>query len=488
MLVSRFMLPRPHLDATSSVPLYRQLYDQLRQQIRSGAMSDGDRLPATRELAGLLNLNRTTVAAAYELLETEGLIKGHVGRGSFVNVPHQAGRSWDQLLSAPHDTLADTTARISFATSRPSAELFPLDTFRRCAETVLSSAALPAILQLGSPSGFEPLRQWLFDTFRQQCVASPTDDLLITNGCQQALDLLQRTLVQPGDLVLVEDPVYPGLKAVFHQGGARLTGIPITDYGLDMDELARQLRRERPKLLVVTPNFQNPTGLSLSADARREIVRLASQYGVALVEIDIYSALRYDGPPVESLKALDPEVIQLGSFSKVAFPGLRVGWMLAPGAVAHRCAQSKQWSDLHSDQLSQAILYQFARDGHLEAHRHRVVAAGGERLAATLDALARYFSPSAQFTRPQGGMNLWVRLPTALDTSDLLRHAIAAGVSYLPGRVFNVLRNEINCLRLSFAGLSPDHIREGIRILGHLFQAELDRERSAARLPATAMV
>jgi DNA-binding transcriptional MocR family regulator len=483
------MFPRPHLDPSSSVPLYRQLFEYLRDQIRSGAMADGDRLPATRELAGLLNLNRTTVAAAYELLETEGLLKGHVGRGSFVNLRGEASRSWDHLLAPTlHETPTDTSARISFATSRPSTELFPLDTFRQCADTVLHSGALPSILQLGSPSGYEPLRQWLFDTFRQQHAASPTDDLLITNGCQQALDLLHRTLVQPGDLVMVEDPVYPGLKAAFQQGGARLVGIPITDYGLDTDELARQLRRERPKLLLVTPNFQNPTGLSLSLDARREIVRLAAQFGVVLVEIDIYSALRYEGAPIESLKSLDPEVIQLGSFSKIAFPGLRVGWMLAPQAVASRCAQAKQWSDLHSDQLSQAILYQFALDGHLETHRRRVVTAGGERLTAILDALAQHFPPAAQFTKPQGGMNLWVRLPATLDASDLLRHAVAAGVSYLPGRFFNVLRNELNCLRLSFAGLPPDQIREGVRSLGHLFQAELDRERFAARVPATAMV
>ncbi|MBL8295570.1 MAG: GntR family transcriptional regulator, partial [Bryobacterales bacterium] len=188
------MFPRPHLDPSSSVPLYRQLYEYLRDQIRCGVMADGDRLPATRELAGLLGLNRTTVAAAYELLETESLIKGHVGRGSFVSRRGEANRSWDHLLGpTPHETPADTAARISFATSRPSTELFPLDTFRQCADVVLRSAALPAILQLGSPSGYEPLRQWLFDTFRQQHVASPTDDLLITNGCQQALDLLHRT-------------------------------------------------------------------------------------------------------------------------------------------------------------------------------------------------------------------------------------------------------------------------------------------------------
>ncbi|MCC6588688.1 MAG: PLP-dependent aminotransferase family protein [Bryobacterales bacterium] len=484
------MVPRPQIDNNSSVPLYRQLYEQLRDQIRSGVIADGDRLPATRELAGLLNLNRTTVAAAYELLETEGLIKGHVGRGSFVNLRNEPDRSWRHLLPPTlSDTPPDTSAaRISFATSRPSSDLFPLDTFRQCAQTVLSGDSLARILQLGSPLGYEPLRRWLFNTLRNELVAADTDDVLITNGCQQALDLLERTFVEPGDLVFVEDPVYPGLKAVFQQAGARLHGIPISDYGLDIDELARQLRRERPKLLIVTPNFQNPTGATLPADARQEVVRLAREHGVVLVENDIYSPLRYEGEPLPVLKSLDPDVIQLGSFSKVAFPGLRVGWMLAPQPVTAHCAQAKQSSDLHSDQLSQAILYNFAAQGHLEAHRHNVIRAGAERLATTLDALARHFPALSHFTRPLGGMNLWVRLPASLDTADLLPKAVAAGVSYLPGRFFNVLRNEPNCLRLSFAGVPPHQIGEGIQILGQLFTAELGRERQTFRAPATAMV
>lgn len=484
------MIAPPTLDPNSPTPLYRQLYEYLRDQIRAGAIADGERLPPTRELAGLLGLNRTTVAAAYELLEADGLLKGQVGRGSFVNWRNEPNRSWQRLLPpVATERLPDTAAAaISFATSRPSADLFPLDAFRTAAAAVLASDQLATILQLGSPSGYEPLRQWLLDAARRDHLASPSDDILITNGCQQALDLLQRTLVAPGDTVLVEDPVYPGLKAVFAQAGARLLGVPITDSGLDTVALADLLRRERPKLLIVTPNFQNPTGLSLSLDARHEVVRLAAQAGAVLVENDIYGALRYQGTPLPSLKSLDPDVIQLGSFSKIAFPGLRVGWMLAPQPVAARCALAKQWSDLHSDQLSQAILFEFARAGHLDAHRCRVVAAGAERLTVALGALAAHFPPHTHFTRPDGGMNLWVRLPAPLDATALLRPALDAGVSYLPGALFQVLRNEPNCLRLSFAGLPPAQIAEGIRILGHLFGLALQHERQFVRQPVTAIV
>lgn len=483
------MSPRPQLDPNQEMPLYRQLYEQLRDFIRSGQLADGDRLPATRELAGQLGLNRTTVAAAYELLETEGLIKGHVGRGSFVHAPADSGRPWDRLLAATESPAgSDTAAAISFATSRPSADLFPLAEFRHAARDVVEDPSLAAILQLGSPFGFEPLRTHLLHQARQSSVARDTDDLLITNGCQQAIDLLVRVLVNPGDLVFVEDPVYPGLRAVFQQAGARLTGIPLTARGLDLDELERQIRRERPKLLVLTPNFQNPTGLTLDSQTRREIIRLANQHAVVLVENDVYSALRYEGAPIEPLKSLDPDVIQLGSFSKIAFPGLRVGWMLAPRPVIARCAQAKQWSDLHTDHLSQAILWRFAEDGHLENHRRRVIAAGAERLTAALDACARFLPRDARYTKPQGGMNLWVRLPDPLDAEDLLRRAVREGVSYLPGRYFAVSRPEPSSLRLSFAGLPPDQIRSGIRLLGELFAAELDRERVAARPPATALV
>jgi 2-aminoadipate transaminase len=332
----------------------------------------------------------------------------------------------------------------------------------------------------------------LLSGFLRDGVARASDEVLITNGCQQAIDLLVRTIIQPGDLALIEDPVYPGLREVLLRAGARLAAIPMTESGLDLNEVDRVLRRDRARMLVVTPTFQNPTGATLPLALRVELLRIAAARGVEVVENDIYSGLRYEGAPVPALKQLDggQDVIQLGSFSKIAFPGVRVGWMLASRRLVEACASVRQWMDLHTDQFSQAILLRFAETGSLEKHRRRVVAAGAEKLAATLGACRDCLPLGSRFTRPEGGMNLWVRLPEAVRSADLLRRTEARGVSFLPGSFFAVARPELSSLRLSFAGLTVDQIRRGLVVLGEEASAELLDARPERVVPrlATAMV
>jgi 2-aminoadipate transaminase len=491
------MLPPISLDVSLEVPLYRQLFEQLREHIVSGRLSKGERLPATRELAGMLGLNRATVSAAYELLESEGLMKGHVGRGSFVGGASSNGSRmpWDQLgeTSATQDMPSFSLGAegISFASSRPAEDLFPLDEFRETCDEVIRSSAAATILQLGSPLGYAPLRQYLLNDAHRDGTAREGDEVAITSGCQQALDLLHRVLVRPGDAVLIEDPVYPGLKSVFAAGGARLIGVPVGPNGIDAGALESLLEKERPRLLVVTPSFQNPTGTTIPLAARKTLLRAARQAGTIIIENDIYGPLRYEGDPLPALKELDEDgdVVLLGSFSKVAFPGLRVGWILAPAPLIARVREAKQRCDLHSDQLSQAVLFRFAESGRLATHQQRVLDAGGKRLAAVLEACEAQLPAGSRWTKPQGGMNLWVRLPEPLDASELLARAERAGVNYLPGKYFAVSRVEPGALRLCFAGLSPDRISEGLAILGEVFGSELERVRAARRAaPMPALV
>ncbi len=218
------MLPRIELDHSSDVPLYRQLHEQLRSAIIASRMVRGERLPATRELAGSLGLNRATVASAYELLETEHLIKAHVGRGSFVEGAEAAKLDWESLIPTEDSGPAPVSpnAAISFAASRPSQDEFPLDEFRRTCREVIDSDEAPKILQLGPASGYGPLRRLLLDEARRRGFAREDDDILITSGCQQAFDLIQRVLASRGETVIMEDPVYPGLRNVFQRGGARV--------------------------------------------------------------------------------------------------------------------------------------------------------------------------------------------------------------------------------------------------------------------------
>jgi 2-aminoadipate transaminase len=403
------------------------------------------------------------------------------------NEAPSAGVDWTSLLPPAGAAAGFGREEIGFVMSRPSSDLFPLDEFRATCAAVLARDDLADILQLGSPSGFEPLRRRLLAQAKAQRLAGPGDDLIITNGCQHALDLLGRVLVRPGDAVAVEDPVYPGLKNLLTGMGAQLLGIPVGPDGIDIAQLDRVLR-ERPRFLVVTSNFQNPTGATLPLAARRELLESAGAAGIPVIENDAYGELRYSGQPVPALKELDSGggTVLLRSFSKVSFPGLRVGWTLGPKPLIDRLRQAKEASDLHTDQLSQAVLLEFMESGRLEAHRARVLETGAERLRVTLEGCRRWLPPGTRWTEPEGGMNVWVRLPAPLDAGELLQRARKEGVAFLPGRYFAVARPEPGALRLSFAGLAPEKIREGLAVLGAILAEQLAATENLD--PAPAMV
>jgi len=453
------MLPPLDLDPSSATPLYRQLHVRIRSAILGGEMTRGERIPPTRELAQSIGLNRATITAAFDILVSEGLIRREVGRGSFVTGAPEAPET------------------IRFSASRPSEMQFPLDEFRVTCREVIDSEEAAQILQLGPASGYGPLRRYLMDEARKRGTAGADNDVLVTSGCQQALDLIQRVLASRGETVLIEDPVYPGLHNVFSRGGARVVGMPVGREGVDIDGLGVLLEREKPRLMVLTPSFQNPTGTTLSIESRRTILALAHRAGVIVIENDLYGELRYRGADVPAMKSLDEsgETILLGSFSKIAFPGLRVGWAIGPKHLIARLTEAKEACDLHSDQLSQAVLLRFAESGRLAAHRKHMLETGAVRLEAALKSCERELPHGSLFTRPEGGMNVWVELPKPLDASDLAERAERENVSFLPGRYFAVTRPQTHGLRLSFAGLTPANIEHGMAVLGLIFRAAQQR-------------
>jgi 2-aminoadipate transaminase len=489
---------RPSLDPSSGVPIYRQLGAYLQRLIETGELRSGDRLPPTRELAGQLGLNRTTISAAYELLETVGLIKGEVGRGSYVcespeRPPHTRDTlNWSRILTRSVSTSAGTAVSgvINFTSSRPSEKLFPIEEFRECCREVLESRNLKNLMQLGSPGGYEPLRRYLLDRAVQSGIARDSDDILITNGCQQALDLLRRALLRTGEKVALEEPVYPGLKNLFLEAGVELIGIPADGDAIDLYAVQHAFEAGA-RVLVVTPSFQNPTGATIPASHRTGICRLARAAGIAVIENDIYSELAYESELAANtaprLKQLDSNVILLGSFSKIAFPGVRVGWIIAPRPVIARATELKQLADLHTDHLSQAFLLRFAESGKLARHQAIVIAAAKEKLRA-LDQSCRRHLSGCTWKVPGGGMNMWINLPAGLDAVALRGLAQQAGIDYLPGRYFSVSRSLDSGLRLSFAGLDPNEIRKGIEILGGLVQNAAGARETRDSHPALALV
>ncbi len=490
------------LDAASSIPIYRQLADSVTRLITEGIIQSGDKLPPTRELAGQLGLNRTTVAAAYSSLEEAGLIRGHVGRGSFVADTFSRSRTasgndiprtdWESIFSPTEPALTPVPAEVevSFANSRPAADAFPVDQFRRIAKEVIDSSEVAEILQLGPTHGYQPLRRLLMNNALDAGIARPGDDLIVTNGCQQALDLLSCSFVSGKTPVAIEDPVYHGLIRVFARAGAELVPIAIDEGGLNVNALEQTFERHPPKLLIVTPSFQNPTGATLSLERRKRIVGLAQRYGVVLVENDIYTELRYRGDPLPTLKELDESgnTILLRSYSKVLFPGLRVGWVVAPRAVIARLADAKQISDLHSDQLSQAVLLRFTQSGELQKHVEKTRSAGEEKLQTVLQACKRFLPSGATFTSPEGGMNLWIELPVPLTSDLLLSRAQERGVNFLPGRYFSAHGAHTRGLRVSFGGLAAHQITRGIEILGECAARELALSDGSRNYESTAVL
>jgi DNA-binding transcriptional MocR family regulator len=502
------MLPL-QIQPESHIPLYVQLRDQLRALVHSGELRSGDRIPASRELAVQLGVHRTTVANAYAELESEGLIQGHVGRGTFIcggtparqftPLPRQNGNGgvrWETLFADERgeealsrispDIPADS---IAFVTARPSDDFFPVEELRRCANAVVASAGRE-ILQLGVTDGYAPLKKVILEMLREEGIAARNEQLLITNGCQQSLDLLCKAFLRPGDTVLLENPSYPGAIAIFGSARVRCVGIPVEANaeklgyaGLDVNVLESVLMQNRVKLLLVTPDFHNPTGTTLPIAERRRLLELAARYQVPIIEDRIYARLRVRGTPVPSLKALDRHglVIQIDSFSKVAFPGLRVGWCVGPENVMERLRLVKQATDLHTDQLSQATLAEFVRRGHLDRHMARMKKVYGARLEALEKALEQHMPEGTSWTRVDGGMAVWVTLPPGFDAGELLIHVRERGVLFIPGRYFFIQNPQLNTLRLGFAGLDEKQIARGIQTLGALIESELQKKRRGAR-------
>ena len=506
------MLP-VHLQPESHVPLYVQLRDQLRALVHAGDLRPGDRIPASRELAVMLGVHRTTVANAYAELESEGLIQGHVGRGTFIkgngnglkitppappvlNGGNGQGLRWELLFADERgeEVLSRLTASapedaLSFVMARPAEEYFPVDELQTCVTTVLKREGTD-VLNLGPSDGYPPLKEALLETLKQDGIPARDENLLITDGCQQSLDLISKAFVRPGDTVILENPTYPGALAIFNGARARCLGVPVrtqaepgTSLGLDLEALEATLAANRVKLVLLTPDFQNPTGTSMPLASRRKLLELATRYQVPVVEDHIYARLHARDERLPSLKQLDRSniVIHIDSFAKVAFPGLRVGWIVAPAAAIERLRVVKQTTDLHTDQLAQAILAEFIRRGLFAKHVAKMRRVYASRLMATDETLRKHMPEETRWTRPEGGMCLWLELPLGFDASELLIHAKERGVLFAPGRYFYVQNHMPNALRLAFAGLDEKQIARGIVTLADLLRVEMRKRQRGVR-------
>jgi 2-aminoadipate transaminase len=373
---------------------------------------------------------------------------------------------------------------VSFAGGLPAPEVFPVERFREACQKVLQTQASIA-LQYGPTEGYLPLRELIVAQMARYGIIATVDNVLITSGSQQALDLIAKLLINRGDRILTERPTYLGALQAFDLMGAEYVTVPIDDDGLQTSEMEQALR-SGPKFMYILPNFQNPGGVTLSRQRRDELVLLSDKYGIPIIEDDPYGQLRYEGEHISPLVVLDRtnllrddtyllgNVIYLSTFSKVLAPGLRLGWIVAPPDVISRLVQIKQSSDLHTSSFAQMITYEVARDGFLEEHVKLIRRVYGERRDAMLEALQDYFPPEVSWTRPQGGLFLWVTLPAGIDTMKLLDTALRQDVAFVPGDPFYPGGDSGSHMRLNFSNAKPEQIREGIRRLSIAVAHELE--------------
>jgi len=376
---------------------------------------------------------------------------------------------------------------LSFAGGLPAPEAFPVAAIAQAHADVLAKDAAAA-LQYGPTEGYGPLRAWVAERMTWRGRPSRAEQVLITAGAQQGIDLVGKALIDPGDTVVVEAPSYLAALQSFSTCEARFATVPSDEQGMCTDALERVLREERPRLIYLVPNFQNPRGTTLPLERRLQIARLAAEHEVMVLEDDPYGELRYRGkalPPIAGLVPGAP-VIHLGSFSKTLAPGLRLGYAVADEPLIRALTIAKQAADLHTGSLSQRAVARLFEIFDYEAHLRELRRLYGERLEAMLASLDRFLPPGSQWTRPEGGLFVWVRLPRGLDAQALLGDAMRERVAFVPGAPFYPADPCKETLRLNFSNRPPALIGEGMARLGACVSARLRQDARAEEALALA--
>jgi 2-aminoadipate transaminase len=377
---------------------------------------------------------------------------------------------------------------ISFAGGLPAPDLFPIDEFKESADRVLTRHGRKA-LQYSTTEGYRPLREFIVQKICRYGIEAAPENVLITSGSQQALDLIGKILINPGDRLLTERPTYLGALQAWRSYQAEFITVPVDEDGLQTDLLEEALC-SGPKFMYILPNFQNPGGVTLNLPRRKALIQMADRYGTPIIEDDPYGELRYEGEHLPPLVVLDADklnddsntngegfykgnVLYLSTFSKTLAPGLRLGWIVAPVSVIQRCVMAKQGMDLHSSTFIQMVAYDVAKDGFLERHVREIRDVYRHRRDVMLKAMDQHFPTAVRWTRPQGGLFLWAILPEHISAAAVLEKAVEYKVAFVPGTAFHPGGGGENTMRLNFSNAKPDQIEIGIKRLGQALSESL---------------
>lgn len=489
------------LDQRSATPLHKQLYDELRGAILTGRLKPGERVPSTRSLSQSLGVSRTTVTQSYEQLLSEGYLRATTGSGTFVGCELP-----DELLKTrPVETSRPTTrsqetgrqvelsrygasitdshpfeppepeAPINFKTGRPALDEFPLQQWRRLTLKHYRAKDHSMLDYDSGSQGYEPLRQAIAGYLRHaRAVKCDADQVVIVNGAQQALDLIAKLLIDRGDPVAIENPGYLGARRAFMAQGAELLPLPVDESGIIVDALTSK-SKSGLKLVYVTPSHQFPTGVTLTLPRRLDLLAWAEKTGSMIIEDDYDSEFRFGSRPIPSLQGLagGDSVIYFGTFSKVLFPSLRVGYLVAPHSLARVFTRAKWLADRQTPMIEQRVLADFINEGHLERHLRRMRTLYNRRRQTLVRALETHFRDRVTILGENAGMSLMIRLRSELEDEEITRRARAAGVVIVSARLYYLGENRPNNMgefALGYASLSERRIQEGVRRLAKILK------------------
>jgi DNA-binding transcriptional MocR family regulator len=486
------------LDRDAAASLTAQLADGFIAAIEDGRLEPGEKLPPTRELATAAGINHLTAARVYKRLAEEGWVTAQVGRGTFVRLRAAAvtaepdSDEWQQYalpdrpvsyaeqvhLESFHSPFEPEV--LSLSVGWPSPDTLPTDDLKRIAADVFTEVGGEALAYL-HVEGLPSLREELAERGREAGFATEADEIIVTNGARQGLDLAMRTLLEPGDVAAVESPTFTGALISLQQTGARILGVPFDDDGLDVDAFERLLARHDIKLLVLQAACQNPTGRDIPTDRRERLIELARERSFFILEDGVYANVRFEGDAFSRLRAAAPaHVIYVDSLSKTVGGGLRLGWMAASGPVRTRLAALKAATDVHTNSLAQHIAVRYLASGAHERQLARVLPYYRERRDALLEALATHLDGEYTAPHPVGGHHAWVTLNRRIDEQALRAEALRHGVTYIPGAAATAQATGRTSMRLSFPLLSPDELGEAVRRLARATESVRRRAGLAA--------
>ncbi len=488
------------LKRSGGTSITQQLVERFEEAIESGDLAPGEKLPPTRRLAEDAGINHLTAARVYRRLAEDGYVTASVGRGTFVRAltpaaSAEAGDDWqsyvlpDRVPTYQEEVLSDSfrlareEGMISLATGFPSPRFHPIEQLAEITRDVYSEVGSEAISYL-NPEGLFDLREEIAAGGRKHGFASEASEIVVTSGGQQAIDLVARATLEPGDVAVIESPTFVGSIQALRATGARVIGVPVDGDGMDVGALEQVLQRHEVKLVAMQSACQNPTGADLAPERRRRLIELARERNFFILEDGVYAALRYEGEPTTALRAEAPgHVLHVNSLSKVVGGGLRIGWVAARGPVFDRLVMLKQGNDFHTSTLTQHISARYLATDHYRENLARALPYYRERRDVLCDAVEQHLDGEVLVARPRGGHHVWVTLTRSCDERSFYNEAVRHGVAFTPGGAVTVDRRGPTTLRLSFSLLEPDDLVEGVKRLARALREVRRSARTAVAAP-----